>query len=616
MKNASSVYRLLETAFWERKDNMKIPALHSSKSVTLLAVLYPIVLEFALYYNVIWYVQLFNILLLSILYGLFLMIFRRLKPTLITITAIMAGLSIANEFSIKARSVAFQVSDFFCLIDALRLSGRYRFTVTAGMVWAVCSAGFLLTAALVFLRQYDDKEMKRSNLFRGATAFCVALPLSLFTGIENRSDGDMKFNINDFTQKNGVLYSLYAEAKKHDIAPPDGYSAQEVQEMEEDAGSSAIPEKCPNIIVIMNESLADYDLVGDLNTTRDVLPFIHSMDENCIKGSALVSVFGGYTCNSEWEFLTGNTMAFLPVTAVPYNQFRDRQTDSLASSLKQLGYNVTAVHPYNGIEWGRDENYPNMGFDNFITGTDFGEVTREDLENLPDDVEKSLYFGDLEYMRGFVSDRENYRKLIDLMETKEPGKPQFIFNVTIQNHGSYTYEGEDFTEEEILPGAGKEINQYLTVAAESDKAFEEFIDYFTDYPEDTIVLMFGDHQPALDIPYTSRYADPDDSVAVREGDYTVPYVMWANYDVDWEDEECISLNYLSAVLKQNAQLPLDNWDTFRLDLKKDFAAINSFGIVNASGEYIPLQEGIAASEDIQMYEKRQYYRLFDKYPEN
>lgn len=594
---------------------MKIPALRSRKAVTALAVLYLFVLEFAMYYNVIWYVQLFNVLLLSVLCGLFLMLFRRLKPTLVTITAIMAGLSVANEFSIKARSVAFQVSDFFCLIDALRLSGRYRFTITAGMVWAVCSAGLLLATALVLLRQYDDKEMKRSNLFRGATAFCVALPLSLVSGMEDRSDGDMKFNINDFTQKNGVLYSLYAEAKKHDIAPPTDYSAQEAKELLGDEDTPVIPKDRPNIIVIMNESLADYDLVGDLDTTRDILPFIHSMDENCIKGSALVSVFGGYTCNSEWEFLTGNTMAFLPVTAVPYNQFRDRQADSLASSLKQMGYDVTAVHPYNGIEWGRDENYPNMGFDTFVTGTDFGEVTREDLENLPESMDKSLYFGDLEYIRGFVSDRENYRKLIDIMEEKEPGQPQFIFNVTIQNHGSYTYEGEDFTEEALCPKAGKEINQYLTVAAESDKAFAELIDYFTHYDEDTIILLFGDHQPALDIPYTSRFADPDDSVAIREGNYTVPYVMWANYDVDWEDEELISLNYLSAVLKQNAGLPLDNWDTFRLDLKEDITAINSFGIVDASGTYIPLQEGIAASEDIRKYEKLQYYRLFDKYPE-
>ena len=104
---------------------MKIPVVKSEKAVTILALLFPVLLEIALYFNVVWYVQLFNILLLFIVYAVFLVLFRRLRPSLIGITIVMLALSIANEFSINARSVAFQISDFFCLADAMRLSGRY-----------------------------------------------------------------------------------------------------------------------------------------------------------------------------------------------------------------------------------------------------------------------------------------------------------------------------------------------------------------------------------------------------------------------------------------------------------------------------------------------------------
>ncbi len=590
---------------------MKIPAVRSEKGAMILAAVFPILLEIALYFNVIWYVQLFNILLLFIVYGLFLVIFRRLRPSLIAITILMLGLSIANEFSINARSVAFQISDFFCLADALRLSGRYSFEITAGMVRDTLCSAALIGSALYLLREYDDKEYKRQTLQRGAVTFCVALPVALFADLENHSDGDIKFNINEFTKENGVLYSLYVEAKQHNVEEPEGYSEADAQEVLMCSDSGAAPDS-PNIIVVMNESLADYDLVGELPLTEDILPYIHSMEENCIKGKALVSVFGGYTCQSEWEFLTGNSMAFLPVTAVPYNQFINQPTASIAGSLAELGYDTIALHPYHGIEWNRDNNYPLMGFDTFITGEDFGDVTEEMLETLPEDIDESLYFGDLEYIRGFVSDSENYRKIMEIMETKESGKPSFIFNITIQNHGSYGYEGDDFTETEFCEGAEKSINQYLTVAHESDKAFEELITYFEEYPEDTIILMFGDHQPALDMPYETLFADPEDAVAVREANYTVPYVMWANYDVDWEAQEVTSLNYLSAILKENAGLPLDSWDTFRMKMMETYPAFNSYGAVDADGNYLQLKEAISASAQMQEYQHLQYYRTFDE----
>ncbi len=589
---------------------MRIPAIRDEKYVMIAAVIFPVLLEIALYFNVIWYVQLFNILLLFIVYGLFLVLFRRLRPALISITVLMLGLSIANEFSINARSVAFQISDFFCLADALRLSGRYSFQITGVMVRDTILSVFLLSTMLILLRKYDDKEYKRQTLFRGAITFCAALPVALFFNLEDHSDGDIKFNINRFTKENGVLYSLYVEAKQHGIDEPEGYCENTAQELLACSQLPKVPNS-PNIIVVMNESLSDFDLVGELPLTQDLLPFIHSMDKNCIKGKALVSVFGGYTCQSEWEFLTGNTMAFLPVTAVPYNQFIDYPIDSIASSLKQLGYDTTAVHPYHGIEWNRDKNYPLMGFDKFVTGEDYGVVTEKMLETLPSEVEESLYFGDLDYIRGFVSDSENYRKIIELMEEKEAGKPQFIFNITIQNHGSYGYEGDDFEEVEFCKGAPKNINQYLTVAHESDKAFEELITYFENYPEDTIILMFGDHQPALDMPYTKLFADPTNEVEVHETNYTVPYVMWANYDVDWKEHEITSLNYLSAILKQNAGLPADSWDTFRMNVMQQYPAINSYGVVDANGNYLQLNSVLENSTEVQEYQHLQYYRTFD-----
>lgn len=593
-----------------KKIEWTLPAITRDRTAAVMAVCYPIVLEILLYCNVVWYVQIFNILLMGLFYGLFFLLMRRIRPSMIAITVLMLALSIANEFSINVRSLAFQIGDFMCLFDAMRLSSRYSFEFTPIMIKDIICSVLALTAGLVLMRRYDDKPHRRRMALGGSAVLCFSAVIAAFSGMENYNDGDIKFNINEFTRENGVLYSLFVELKQHDVNEPTGYSAENAKEALACSGG-VIEESRPNLIVIMNESLADYDLVGSLPLTQDVLPYIHSLEGNCIKGRALTSVYGGYTCNSEWEFLTGSSMAFLPVTAIPYNQFIEQETDSLAASLKTLGYDTCAVHPYHGIEWNRETNYPLMGFDRFVTGESFGEVTEEMLETLPEGTEESLYFGDLDYIRGFVSDEENYRMVKKIMEEKTPGQPQFIFNVTIQNHGSYEYEGEDFESTEFCEGAKEEVNQYLTVANRSDAAFAELLAWFETYPEDTIILMFGDHQPAVEMPYTALYADAENAVAVRETNYTVPYVMWANYDVDWAAQETTSLNYLSALLKQNAGLPLDNWDTFRLETMQQYPALNAYGALDANGQFVPLENAMQA-DSMKEYNRLQYYRIFDE----
>ena len=63
----------------------------------------------------------------------------------------------------------------------------------------------------------------------------------------------------------------------------------------------------------MNETFSDLNVVNKIKTNKEVMPFINSLSENTIKGHMLVSVFGGGTSNSEYEFLTGNSVSSLPL---------------------------------------------------------------------------------------------------------------------------------------------------------------------------------------------------------------------------------------------------------------------------------------------------------------
>lgn len=119
-------------------------------------------------------------------------------------------------------------------------------------------------------------------------------------------------------------------------------------------------EDLPNIIVMMNESFSDLSVLGDFETNEDYMPFIHSLEQgekNTVTGMLNVSVCGGNTANTEFEFLTGNTMAFLPQGSIPYQQYINGDLKALPDYLKTLGYQTIATHPYNAGGWERDTVY-------------------------------------------------------------------------------------------------------------------------------------------------------------------------------------------------------------------------------------------------------------------
>ncbi|MFR9101099.1 MAG: LTA synthase family protein, partial [Anaerostipes hadrus] len=238
-------------------------------------------------------------------------------------------------------------------------------------------------------------------------------------------------------------------------------------------GSNKALKQKPNVVVIMNETFSDLNVVNKIKTNKEVMPFINSLKDNTIKGHMLVSVFGGGTSNSEYEFLTGNSVSALPLNGNAYTQFVKHKVPSLASQLKEQGYDTLAFHPYKAHGWNRDTVYPLLGFDQFLDETCMNPNG--------------------EKFRGWYSDSEDYNKIIDIFNKKKAGQPLFLFNVTIQNHGGYLIADKNFKEEIKIKDekATDTANRYLSLIHESDRAFEKIINYFKNQKEPTIVVMFG-----------------------------------------------------------------------------------------------------------------------------
>ena len=356
----------------------------------------------------------------------------------------------------------------------------------------------------------------------------------------------------------------------------------------------------PNLIVLMNESFADYTDVGKgIAFMEDCMPFIHGLTENTIKGTAYASIFGANTPNSEYEFLTGNTMGFLPQSSVGFHLFVRGAMPSLASELKSAGYNTLAIHPYRGTNYRRNIVYPQIGFDTYYTRLDFHH---------PD------------YIRNYISDQELVDRIIEEYEKNlETGKPLFSYNVTVQNHGGYSRSNTKNLKEVIhvlTPGIDEPETQiHANLIHATDEAFEHLIEYFSTQEEPTVVIMFGDHQPNLGEATYEYLLGNESELTIEEQmeKYKVPFIAWENYDIEEETIEKTSINYLYSVLADRLNLPMTGYQNYLLQLSEELPVLAAGGYWTKDGAFYALNDEESPYFDkVNEYHILEYNHIFGK----
>ena len=365
----------------------------------------------------------------------------------------------------------------------------------------------------------------------------------------------------------------------------------------------------PNIIVVQNEAFADLSVIYDYELSTDCMPFVHSLTENTQKGYVNTSVTGGPTANTEFEFLARYSFAYLSTGSIAYAQYVKAKMPSILTVLQnqENPYYSIGYHPYHASGYNRESVYQTLGFDEGI----FYEDT-----------------SDMDRVRGLLSDRADYQDVISMYERNKEAtdRPLFVFNVTIQNHSPFTYLNDKLDRVKVTSFEGtKGINNYFTLLRESDAAFEELVSYFSQVDEPTIILMYGDHQPSWDDDskkiWEEHYLSEKKSVRDRDK-YYVPYVMWANYDIEeydglkWGDNEgekdVISMNYLSSKLLEASGVRLSDYDKYLLNLHETIPAITCKGFWDTQGNWYQNSNEITYTQERFDYHQICYNILFDK----
>lgn len=515
-------------------------------------------------------------------------------------TGIPMLFGLANYFVVNFRSSPIVPWDFLSLGTASSVAGNYEFTITYRLAFVLLGFAYVIITA-------EKLRLSMPKKWKGRIAACL-LSFGLLWGYVSAVQtetvkevfglDDTLFTPNVLYRNNGWAVAFLANLQYLDVEKPEGYSPEKAEEIaaesgwneeEEETVAEKASEDSPNILVIMNEAFSDLGVYGDFETSEDYMPFIHSLEENTVKGSLYVSVKGGNTANTEFEFLTGNSMAFLPAGSVPYQQFIKGDMPSLASHMKSLGYSTAALHPYYSSGWNREQVYEYFGFDR--------TYFREDFTNA------SL-------LRGWVDDESAFDKLIELYEEKEEGEKLFAFEVTMQNHGGYSKEYADLSAEIRLTGYPEEMRsiqvqaaeKYLTLMKKTDEAFQRLVEYFEHEQEPTLILMFGDHQPSDYITNVIQNllgqdaSEAETSLEELAKRYEVPFIMWANYDLEEEEGEALSANYLSNLLMEKAGLGKSGYQEYLDQLSESYPVITANFCQDESGKLQKIEK-LARSEN-------------------
>ena len=513
----------------------------------------------------------FNWGLMMLLSVFFVLIFNSFQIGMLVTGGLSLVWGLVNHLVLTYKGQPLQLSDITSAATALNVVSGYRIELTEYyqrilIVIAISYCIIILTS----------QKGRVSATIRGkivvrlvGVAMFVAVSLGVYfiPWEQNRNMTVNYWNLEETYKDYGVPAATIYIAKQGEVSRPQGYSIQEVERLAQEYSVDAFEDIItPNIIVIMNESFSDLTLIKELTPSEPVTPFIDDLKENALKGNVLVSTMGGGTAKTEFEFLTGHSMMLFSQNRVSYMSDFYRHQYSLVSTLKEQGYHAVAMHPETGRNWNRLTVYHNMGFDEFY------------------DIE---HFQDSELIRDFVSDQSNYEKIVEQMNQVKD-KPLFLFNVTMQNHGGYDFDNMQ-NRISVEEYNHTEVEQFLTLMNESDKALQYLLEALQDYVEPTVVLMFGDHFPSISsdvYEWLVGKERADWTLEDIQKQHMVPYILWSNYDIDdFEAKELLGVNYLSSYLLNALNINMTPYNHFLLELKEHIPAMNVYGYMDVQGDW-------------------------------
>ena len=447
------------------------------------------------------------------------------------VSAVWLSMGAVNGFILVNRQTPFTVADITVLNSGLDTLPNYL-SKPAMVLLALGIVLVLGGLAALFWKgprgSWSWRFRRRTGL--AAPALCAAVLSGLWAMAFQEGQLTTVFsNLESAYADYGFPYCFLQTWLNKGIRRPFSYGASVMGNLEESIQSAreaaaAEPLTDVNVIFVQLESFFDPEQVRGLTLSRDPVPNWHALRETCSGGILTVPVVGAGTANTEYEVLTGMSTRLFGPGEYPYETcLQDQTADSIAYILKDRGYAAHAIHNHAATFYNRDLVYPNLGFDDFIS-LEFMPAVKTTPQNWAKDA----------VLEGEI------RKVLDAT----PDQPDFVFTVTVQDHGKYPDEPV-LTDPAITVTVCPEEDRrwaaeyYANQLYETDAFIGRLVQTLERREEKTVLVLYGDHQPALGL---------DSGDMVGDSLFYTEYLIWDNFGLERREEDLTAYQLSAYVL--------------------------------------------------------------------
>lgn len=395
------------------------------------------------------------------------------------------GMTYMSRILMLIRGMPLRWSDFFIAKEGLSIANKY---VSRDLIILI---GILLVLGLCLLTISYSHQVKINHPLLIICFMMTMISLNLtFLVKASQYEEPQSKNSLDYGEE-GALYSFITSYESTKTIIPKDYNKDTLTALEKKLASAHTPVSTsnnPNIIFLQVESFVDPLSLPGVTFNKDPIPNIRPYMSS--EKSGLLQVPGINTARTEFEILTGVNIARLFKYEVPYTSdlLDERAIESVPQLLKKHHYyHTTAIHNHEASFYERDKVYSRLGFDHFIA--------IEDMDGI-------------QYTKNWPKDHV----LLSYIEQTLINTPQrdFIFTVTVGTHSSYEYDYEEKNSDIVITGPEQNIcNQlqdYIDRLAETDQFLGDVIRMVHNLKEPTVLVVYSDHIPALDvITYDENY---------------------------------------------------------------------------------------------------------------
>ncbi len=444
------------------------------------------------------------------------------------------GIGIINGVILTQRMTPFTVKDLSNLNDGLTIVTNYlsNYEIIGAIAAGLIAVGLLV---LLFIKgpQKRDGVKRKRNLVAVLLVIAFTFLSSSFViraGIVQTFFGNLAYAYRDY----GVVYCFVNTWLNTGISKPDGYSKEEIlsifdkKELGDDNAMLLTQkdedEEHPNILFLQLESFIDPMTIQSIQLSQDPCPNFRRLMQTYSSGELTVPACGAGTANVEFEVLTGLSVKFFGPGEYPYKAvLKEKTGESLAYDLDSLGYTSHAIHNHRAVFYNRNSVFSNMGFDTFTS---------------------------VEYMKNVEKTPKNWAKddvltecITDALDSTD-GR-DMIYTISVQGHGKYP--AEQVLQNpviEVTAAPSEELKwkyeYYVNQIYEMDQFVKALTDTLAKREEPTVLVMYGDHIPALDM-------TEDD---LESGNlYGTQYLIWDNMGLKKDDENLHAYQLAAHVME-------------------------------------------------------------------